>query len=307
MISTYCLNPCLDKAVELSSFTLKATNRILASRMDPGGKGVNVARVLSTFGMDVKCVCVLPEKGSEDFLDLLGDGAGELVTIATPGSIRTNTKVHDMAEGGITELNESGVPLSTRAVEALHDTMMSLKNVSELHVLSGSLPPKASPAMYYNMISELAPAPVFLDTSGTALLEGIKAKPVWVKPNLAELETIAGKELKSLEEVKNAARSVIERGVRYVCVSLGENGAMLVQEDCAYYAPGVPVQIQSTVGAGDAMVAGLILGYVKTGDAKEALRCGMAAATASCTTSGTQMLTREVYDIYYPQVEIRSV
>ena len=185
MISTCCLNPCLDKTVEMGEFRLGATNRIYASRVDPGGKGVNVARTLATLGMETTCLCALPEKGSDEFLQLLEGSGVSMRTVPTPGTIRTNTKVHDLKNGTVTELNESGVPLSSRAAEAFHEALLAMKDEAEMHVLSGSLPPKASPATYYNLISELAPAPVFLDTSGEALLEGMKARPMFVKPNLS--------------------------------------------------------------------------------------------------------------------------
>ena len=173
MISTFCLNPSFDKTVEVSAFRTGGTNRILRSRVDPGGKGVNVARVLKTLGMDVHCVCALPDKGKEEFLELLSEENLEVEAISTPGTLRTNTKIFSQDSSRVTELNESGVPLSSKALEDLAEKEAELKNCCDMHVLSGSLPPHASEAMYYNMIQTLSPSPVFLDASGKALLEGI--------------------------------------------------------------------------------------------------------------------------------------
>ena len=99
MISTFCLNPSFDKTVEVSAFRTGGTNRILRSRVDPGGKGVNVARVLKTLGMDVRCVCALPDKGKEEFLELLSEENLEVEAISTPGTLRTNTKIFSQDRG----------------------------------------------------------------------------------------------------------------------------------------------------------------------------------------------------------------
>ena len=125
----------------------------------------------------------------------------------------------------MTELNESGVPLSSKALEDLAEKEAELKNCCDMHVLSGSLPPHASEAMYYNMIQTLSPSPVFLDASGKALLEGIKARPLFVKPNLAEMEAVFDRPLRSRQEVQDAAYHWIDQGVGHVVVSMGGQGA----------------------------------------------------------------------------------
>ncbi len=307
MISTYCLNPCFDQTVEVEEFRLGGANRIARSRMDPGGKGVNVARVLTMLGVETCCVLVLPEKGADEYLESLKDAQLDIRSIRTPGSVRRNTKIRSMDTGLVTELNEAGVPLSSWAASAVREQAKALRETSAMHVLSGSLPPHASPAYYYNLIQDLAPAPVFLDTSGRALLEGIKARPMFVKPNLAELQAAMGRELKELNAVRDAAEDWIAQGISYVCVSMGPDGAMLVTRDGSVHAPAVPVEGGSTVGAGDAMVAGLIYGYLKGEGPEEALRCGVAAASASCMTEGTQMARREDYEACYSRVEVRSM
>ena len=309
MILTYCLNPCFDQTVEVDSFRLGAANRITRSRMDPGGKGVNVARVLSMLGVETCCVLVLPEKGADEYLENLQLEGMELKSIRTPGSVRRNTKIRSMDTGLVTELNEAGVPLTTWAAGEVREEAKKRKDTSAVHVLSGSLPPFANPAYYYNLIQDLSPAPVFLDTSGRALMEGIKARPMFVKPNLAELQTAVGRELKGLKEVKAAAEDLVRSGISYVCVSMGPEGAVLVTEAGAYHAPAVELEKGngSTVGAGDALVAGMIYGYLKGEGPEESLRCGVAAASASCMTEGTQMARREDYESVYPRVEIRKI
>ena len=307
VIATYCLNPCLDKTVEVRSLKKGGLNRIASSRTDPGGKGINVARALKTLDVETCAVCALPEKGSEEFLSLLSEEKLSVDSVSTPGVIRTNLKVHALEDGEITELNESGVPLSSHATEVIWEKVRMYRTQAEMHVLSGSLPPKASPATYYNLISELASAPVFLDASGEALLEGIKAKPMFVKPNRLEMEYVAGRELSRLEDIRSAAEKWVALGIRYVCVSLGSEGAMLATDAGCWYAPAMEVEANSTVGAGDAMVAGLILGWKKSEKAEDILRYGVAAASASCLTTGTQMLRKADFDAFLQHCEVRCL
>ncbi|MBQ1859863.1 MAG: 1-phosphofructokinase family hexose kinase [Clostridia bacterium] len=307
MISTFCLNPSFDKTVEVSAFRTGGTNRILRSRVDPGGKGVNVARVLKTLGMDVRCVCALPDKGKEEFLELLSEENLEVEAISTPGTLRTNTKIFSQDSSRVTELNESGVPLSSKALEDLAEKEAELKNCCDMHVLSGSLPPHASEAMYYNMIQTLSPSPVFLDASGKALLEGIKARPLFVKPNLAEMEAVFDRPLRSRQEVQDAAYHWIDQGVGHVVVSMGGQGAMLVTADQTVYSPAIDVKVQSTVGAGDAMVAGMIYAYVQHMSLEDMLRCGTAAAAASCMTTGTQMVRLEDYEAMLSKSVVQAI
>ena len=307
MISAFCLNPSFDKTVEVSAFRIGGTNRILRSRVDPGGKGVNVARVLRTLGEDVCCVCALPEKGRDEFLDLLSGSGVTMEAIATPGTLRTNTKIFSQDSSRVTELNESGVPLSSKALEDLAQKEETLKGCCAMHVLSGSLPPHASEAMYYNMIQMLSPAPVFLDASGKALLEGIKAKPLFVKPNLEEMEAVFDRPLRSRQEVQDAAYRWIEQGVGHVVVSMGGQGAMMVTADQTVYSPAIDVKVQSTVGAGDAMVAGLVYAYVHHMSLEDMLRCGTAAAAASCMTTGTQMVRLEDYEAMLSKSVVQAI
>ena len=307
LISTFCLNPSFDKTVEVNAFRAGGTNRITRSRVDPGGKGVNVARVLQTLGVDVTCVCVLPEKGKEEFLNLLEPTGLKIESITTPGSLRTNTKILSLDSASVTELNESGVPLTSKAQEDLAAQAENLKNTCEMHVLSGSLPPHASEATYYNMIQAFAPSPVFLDASGQALLEGIKAKPLFVKPNLAEMEAVSGKPLKTMDEIREAAWRWIEQGVGNVAVSMGGNGAVLVTPNETVYAPAIDVKVASTVGAGDAMVAGMVYGWVHHMSAQDILRCGVACAAASCMTSGTQMVRLEDYEEMFSKAVVQAI
>ena len=307
MISAFCLNPSFDKTVEVSAFRIGGTNRILRSRVDPGGKGVNVARVLRTLGEEVCCVCALPEKGRDEFLDLLSGSGVTMEAIATPGTLRTNTKIFSQDSSRVTELNESGVPLSSKALEDLAQKAETLKSCCAMHVLSGSLPPHASEAMYYNMIQMLSPAPVFLDASGKALLEGIKAKPLFVKPNLEEMEAVFDRPLRSRQEVQDAAFRWIEQGVGHVVVSMGGQGAMMVTADQTVYSPAIDVKVQSTVGAGDAMVAGLVYAYVHHMSLEDMLRCGTAAAAASCMTTGTQMVRLEDYEAMLSKSVVQAI
>ena len=134
-----------------------------------------------------------------------------------------------------------------------------------------------------------------LDADGERLALGLEAHPYLIKPNRFELETMLGRELRSLADIRDAARTCIDRGASVVAVSLGADGAMIVDGDEALYAPRMAVDVKSTVGAGDTMVAGFACGIIGDSTLEEMLRMGVAAATARCATDVSRVVDRALY------------
>ena len=145
MITTVCLNPCLDKTASVSALVPGGLNRIRSTRIDAGGKGVNVAVTLSRLGLDARCVLFLPEEGSAPLTGKLRAEHIAVGAVDVPGSLRTNLKIFDESESRITELNESGAPVTDAALEDMTRVIEGCAQGSELIVLSGSMPP-ACPA-----------------------------------------------------------------------------------------------------------------------------------------------------------------
>ena len=307
MITTICLNPALDRTVTVDSLIPGQVHRIRQSRTDVGGKGVNVAVVCSRLGLETQ---VIGCAGAEDIGRYRTAMDREQVAHtfhAVEGAVRVNMKVKALDGSGVTELNEVGPTVTAEDLDLFVDLAIDCFRKSAYVVLSGSLP-KGCPADFYRTLMEMAaPVPCILDTSGEAFLEGVKARPFLIKPNHHELAAAVGHPLHTLEEIRAAARLFVAQGIRHVVVSMGKDGALYVGREGELLAPEIPVKVCSTVGAGDALVGGLVYGLVKHGNMREALRAGAAAGTASVMTEGTQLIVPADFQRLMGQVQIQEL
>ena len=146
-----------------------------------------------------------------------------------------------------------------------------------------------------------------MDAEGDLLREGLKAKPYLIKPNLFELETVLDEKITSPYEAAKAAKRLLDDGIKIVCVSLGSDGAVILDTDEAYYAPGLKVKVRGTTGAGDSMLAGLCLAHEEGLGLEDMLRYGIAASTASVMKEGTLLCTKEEFDGMLPKVRIKRL
>ena len=306
MITTICLNPALDRTVTVDSLVPGHVNRIRTARTDVGGKGVNVAVVCRRLGLDSQ---VIGCAGVDGYSKLRAKAKAEDIGCdfhTVEGAIRINTKVVPLDGSGVTELNEPGPTLTAEDMDVFFDMAAEAAAGSEYVVITGSLPPGCPVHTYRNLI-EMLHVPCILDVGGAALAEGVKAKPFLIKPNHHELAATVGRELHTLEDIRAAAQTFVDGGVRHVVVSLGKDGALYVGVEGCFYAPEIPVEVRSTVGAGDAMVGGLLYGLVKHGTMREGFRAGDAAGTASVMTEGTQLINLDDFERLLTQVQIQDL
>ena len=306
MITTICLNPALDRTVTVDSLVPGHVNRIRTARTDVGGKGVNVAVVCRRLGLDAQ---VIGCAGVDGYSKLRAKAKAEDISCdfhTVEGAIRINTKVVPLDGSGVTELNEPGPTLTAEDMDVFFDMAAEAAAGSEYVVITGSLPPGCPVHTYRNLI-EMLHVPCILDVGGAALAEGVKAKPFLIKPNHHELAATVGRELHTLGDIRAAAQTFVDGGVRHVVVSLGKDGALYVGEEGWFYAPEIPVEVRSTVGAGDALVGGLLYGLVKHGTMREGFRAGAAAGTASVMTEGTQLINLDDFERLLTQVQIQDL
>lgn len=306
MITTICLNPALDRTVTVDSLVPGQVNRIRQSRTDVGGKGVNVAVVCRRLGLDAQ---VIGCAGVDGYAKLRAKAQAEDIGCdfhTVEGAIRVNTKVFPLDGSGVTELNEPGPTLTAEDIDVFFDLAIEKTRGSDYVVITGSLPPGCPAHTYRELISVLK-VPCILDVGGDALRLGVEAKPFLIKPNHHELAATVGHELHTMEGIRAAAQSFVDRGVRHVVVSLGKDGVLYVGEEGCFYAPEIPVTVKSTVGAGDALVGGILYGLVKHGSMQEGFRTGAAAGTASVMTEGTQLIIPDDFMRLLPQVQIQEL
>ncbi len=308
MITTICLNPCFDKTVEVDSLEVGQVNRTREARVDLGGKGINVAVVASRLGLEVQCIGIMGENGAEE-LSRLMDAEGlnhEFLTI--PGRVRTNMKICSGDGKGVTELNEPGEPLDAETLKRFTALAEEKTKDSDMVVLTGSLPPGCPEGTYRDLMLALKGKKCILDSEGKELELGAReARPFLIKPNLKELETTLGIELRTLLTIRDAALLFVRLGVKHAVVSMGEMGAMYVSTRETLFSPALRVTTKSTVGAGDAMIGGMLLGYQREGSMARAFRYGMAAGAASVMTAGTQLISPSDFERLLDQVRIQEV
>lgn len=287
MIVTVTPNPSLDRTLELERLELGEVNRASGSRLDPGGKGVNVARALSANGHDVRAVLPVGGREGEQLIDLLRDLGMEVRGVPVTAAVRENVSLVE-PDGRVTKVNAAGPRLTAEEVAALTAATVAAVQGADWVAASGSLPPGAPEDLYAQLASDVhaAGARLAVDSSGGPLRAALAGAPDLIKPNTEELEEAAGHRLRTLGDVVAAAQGLRDRGVAAVLVSLGADGAVLVDGSGTWHATAPPVEPRSNVGAGDATLAGFLAGG---GAGPHALATAVAYGTATVQLPGSQM------------------
>ncbi|MFC5287860.1 1-phosphofructokinase family hexose kinase [Actinokineospora guangxiensis] len=283
MFVTLTANPSVDRTVEVQRLERGGLHRASGVHVQPGGKGINVARALARNGF--KSRAVVPAGGAEgaQLISLLADDGIDVVRVPVLGPVRCNITVVE-PDATVTKLNEAGAPLSEAEVASLRTAVLSHLEDAAWVVAAGSLPPGAPTGFYADLVTGVPGVKVAVDSSGPALGQAVAAGAALVKPNLPELEEAVGRPLPTLADVVAAARELLAAGAGSVLASLGGHGAVLVQHDGAWHAEADAVP-RSTVGAGDAMLAG----YLSAGGGPEGLRAGVAWGSAAVSLPGSTM------------------
>ncbi len=304
MIYTVTLNPALDKTVEIPGMALDTVNRITAMRTDPGGKGINVSKVIAKLGGESRAVGILGGESGRMLEKLL---EGEPFTTQfhfVEGQTRTNLKIIDREGHTNTDINEPGLTVTAADLDALLHELLGEIQPGAIVVLAGSLPKGAPQDTYrtWTAACKQAGARVFLDADGVLLAEGIKAAPYLVKPNDDELSRLAGRRLETIEELTAEGEKLLEQGIERVVISLGGRGALYLRKGSTIYAECLKVPVGSTVGAGDSVVAALAFADAQGLSEEEAVRLSTATGAANVMCSGTQAAERAVIEELLPKV-----
>jgi 1-phosphofructokinase len=279
VIVTLTLNPSVDRTVEVEKLARGEVMRAQGVRVDPGGKGINVSRALATHGLATRAVVTIGGAEGEHLVTLLRQTGIEIVPVPIRGAIRSNITVVE-PDGTTTKFNEPGAQLSTDELNAVFAAVREAVASADWLVASGSLPPGTPATVYADLVRSLAGSgtSVAIDTSGPALEAVLTAGPTLVKPNRDELAEATGRQLLTIADVVEAACQLRDLGAGAVLASLGAEGAVLVDDEGALHGRTPAVPPLSSVGAGDAMLAGFLAGGGKGADALlEALAWGAAA------------------------------
>ncbi|MGP4055867.1 1-phosphofructokinase [Mycobacterium sp. 4D054] len=315
MIVTVTANPSIDRTVTLPSpLTRGAVHRVTSVTNQAGGKGVNVAKVLTMAGVDA--VAVLPAAANDPLLNALQDAAVpyRIVTAAEPA--RTNLTVTE-PDGTTTKINEPGAALDDAALQSLTDAVLDAAVGADWVVMSGSLPPGVPASWYGDVVALLSAREcrVAVDTSDAplaALVDALaRGAPDLIKPNAEELAGVLGLSSQVLEDavahgdpepVVSAARQLIDRGIGAVLATLGAAGAVLVDRNGAWMATPPPIVPRSTVGAGDSSLAGYVRAEVGGAVPPQRLQMAVAYGSAAAALPGTTLPSPAQIDLNAVQV-----
>lgn len=309
MITTVTLNPCIDLTVQIPSLEVGGLNLVNATRTDISGKGVNVSLVLRELGLATMACGINFDGNGQQLVDFLEQNSIAQSFAMAHGQIRTNIKVVDESKKEMTELNHRGWPVEKTVINQFLENLVTCAHHSELVVLSGRIPSGADTDVYRKAMAAIKPLPVrtIVDAEGEPLLEAIEEKPYLIKPNAYELGTIINRQLKTKEDIVKAAREIIAMGVSVVCVSMGGEGAMIIDEKEAYFAPALDVDPKGFQGAGDSMVAGICKAIKEKQGIGTMLSYGIAAASGSIIREGTLLCRSHDFDRLLKQVELKRL
>ncbi|CAI8872869.1 1-phosphofructokinase [Bacillus pseudomycoides] len=300
MIYTVTLNPSIDYVVQAEYFTLGTVNRAEKDMKFPGGKGINVSRVLHRMGIDNTALGFIGGFTGQFIEDVLKSEGVRTNFVHVDGDSRINVKIKGQEE---TELNGQG-PVITD--EQLGQLMNKIENMQagDYLVLAGSIP-ASIPKTFYETIAAFGAERhinVIVDASGSALQYVTQNKPFLIKPNHYELGELFGEKLSTVEEIIPYGKKLIEQGVQNVIVSMAGDGALLFTSEGIYEATVPKGTVINSVGAGDSLVAGFVGIYEKTKDVEEAIRYGV--ATGSATAFSADLCTKDKVEELLSQVMI---
>ena len=296
MIATVTLNPSLDEWMQLPSLRVGGLNRATGFARYPGGKGLNVSRVIHELGGPTLAFGLA---GGRDGLILRGLMHHLVIPhefVEVRGATRNNYKIHTTHPSVLTEINTEGPRVTPAVLRALQRRLLGHRPRPSCVALSGSLPPGAPPTTYQRWIALLRrlKIPAALDTSGAALRHGLLARPWLIKPNRQEAEEVLGQRLTTTGRLMHAIEWFVQGGSQVVILSLGREGALM---GCAS-PPGIwlahppAVRTDSAVGAGDSLVGGVLMGWSRQQSLVDAFRLGVACGTATAMTPGTELCHR---------------
>jgi 1-phosphofructokinase len=307
-IATVTLNPAIDQTVRVDSFRPNAVNRALAIRFDASGKGVNVASFLADYGHDTAVTGYLGQENADIFVQFFASKGIDDYFVRIPGNTRINVKVVDEVNQQTTDINMPGQTPPQEAMNTLLQTIEHLSNSCDWFVLSGSLPPYVPNTIYAALITQLKrhKKRIILDTSGEALREGIQAGPTIVKPNIEELEYLVRHSLTCEAEIQQVAHQLLNEDIELVVVSMGRQGAMLVEQATTLIATPPTMTVKKTFGAGDAMVAGLVTAQIQELSLADCGRLATAFSVGAIAHLSYNLPASEILWQYYHQVDIRN-
>jgi 6-phosphofructokinase 2 len=309
MIATVTLNPSLDRHVQVENLVLDDTNRWVSMKYQPGGKGINVSRVIYELGGETKAYGFVGGVDGDVLKKLLKGHKVPCDFTSIKNDIRSNFIITDLKTHRQTRISAPGPQVASGELKKLVDKITTIKPKPTHIVFAGSVPPGVAEDIYFELIIRMQAMGIMtvLDSADQWLREGVRAKPDIIKPNVREAQGLLGVELKTEEDIIYACKTMVSGGVKIACISRGREGMIIAAKDQVFKVVPPDVQVQSTVGAGDSTVAGLVLKLSQGGTLEEASRLAVAAGTAATLTAGTELCHKADVESLLPQVKVERL
>lgn len=309
MILSVTLNPAVDLTTFVDHLSIGTVNRYQAPQLDPAGKGINVSRMAHRLGWPTIAFGFLAGEIGSIIPRALEAEAVPYHFVPVPGQTRLGVTIVDTTSRKATNLYGPGPVVDRNHQRQLADLVTFWLPAGRVLVLAGSLPPGMPDDVYAAYIRRANATGIrtILDTDGVALRLGVAAQPYCIKPNREEAERLLGRALPDLNAVVQGARELAQRGIDVVVISLGAEGAVLVQDGKAWRAIPPKVERNSTVGSGDSLVAGLAVGLARGEPIVAGLRLGTAAGASTAMTPGTAQGTAAAIQALLPRVQIEEL
>lgn len=303
MIYTITLNPSIDYIVQIDQLNLGGLNRMKQDYKLPGGKGINVSRVLNQLNVPSLATGFLGGFTGNFIKDWLQNEGVKTGFVTVKDDTRINIK---LKHGEETEINGLGPAISEKEINGFLKVMDKV-TANDIVILSGSVPPSLGND-FYNKIIQICKekkAEFMIDTTGQELLDALPNHPILIKPNHHELADLFGVKLGSVEELIPYGKKCLELGAQHVIVSMAGDGALLFTGEDVYFADALKGELKNSVGAGDSMIAGFVGTFDKTRDPVKAFAVGV--ATGGATAFSTDLAQKELIDELLPQVKITKI
>lgn len=307
MILTVCLSPSIDVNMEVDSLSVGKANRIISKKTFFTGNAINIAIGLAHLGAPVFATGFMYEDNGTQFEHELHREGVSYRFIWNKGRVGENYKIVDR-RSMLTEVSDASSEITAGNQEELIKLISKYSANCEGIVVSGALP-KGMKAEYYNKILSAVPntVPKIVDADGESLVQALKCGVKLVKPNLEELEKTLNKKITTKDDMLNGCREILNKGAEYVLLSLGITGAIITDGRKTYYCRSLKVPLNSTMGAGGAMVAAATDSLLKGATMEDILRCGIAAGTAAIISHDSISFEKSKYDAILSTLTVEEI
>jgi 6-phosphofructokinase 2 len=309
MIATVTLNPSLDKTATVEELVVDEANRWTSLRRDPGGKGINVSRVIHELGGETIAYGFIGGFDGEALKHLLRQQGVPFDFTPIKGEIRSNFIITDLKTRRQTRIDAPGPHISRDELRKFIDKITRIKAKPDFLILAGSVPPGVPADIYRQLIETAKESGIktVLDSDNKWLKEGIKAKPNVIKPNVHEAEELLEIQLRDEAAIIDAVKALVSKGIEVATISRGKDGLIVATKEKVLKVTSPQVEVRSTVGAGDSAIAGLVLKLSQGQGIEEASQWAAAAGTAATLTPGTELCRREDVERLLPQVKVERL